>query len=210
MGFITKHKRGVYYKYDLKNLRGYKRAYKSFMEGDAMAIVSYRVWENAYNIMKSRYYNTASQVKDRHNKVLKKSLEYRLFGSKPRFNDVVIKKGPGKYEVRIIKDIGALNRDIPHLKWQEEGIRPFIRTQMYHRVYSVEDNRWKFYPIKKWKARRLQLQDYKSIKNIVIKHPGLLPRHFILAAHEYFKSGQAITDFKFYVRQELKKRFKNA
>jgi len=211
MGFVIKKKRGLSVSYNLNNLRGYRKIYKESLEKDIIPKATYKVGQNAYNILRNRFFATrSSKEKDRHRKPLNQHLTYRLFGTKPGYSDMVVKKGPGKFELNIIRDLVEIKRDLPHLKWQEQGFKSFVRAQLYRRYYSVEDHRWKFYPIKERKAISAWMKDFRSMKMFYIKHPGVSARHFILYTRRYLKSDQAAKDFRFYVRQELRRYFSNA
>jgi len=139
---------------------------------------------NGFEAMQNQFYVTAKNVSRRyHRKGKRYSLEYRLF-SKNLPDPVRIDEDT--YLIVVVEDFERLQREVPHLEWQESGTRATVDRQPYRILPNG-----KLGPITKVKAARMRSRKMgdlpRQIKILNVPHPALKARNFLLAAQRAIK-----------------------
>ena len=219
---------------DLTDLENYIVALKKLGQGDILEKAAKHLQVKAINAMKKQYFNTAvgriDNKRSRASSIAKGEIESKLFGNVP----APLKKGNKRIDFKIWAGYGAIGRDVPHLKWQEEGTKGMVDQQPYQITNFRPGNKgrpWKLKSIKKSEAsskrqfqgsvsssgqfnvRRTtdknkrfasQVGIVGSVFNIQVPHHPLKPRGFIAAGNFLIKT-QGDKIVTDFVKRELAK-----
>lgn len=203
---------GVTITLNLEGFDKYLNDLKYLANSDILQRASFHLQEQAFLAMKRKYFQTKSNRIYYNKKYLSKGkknrIEARLFeGNLP----VPVRKGKYSISFKFWPGYSALSRDLPHLRWQEEGTAKVVDTQ----PYLVISNK-SLGPITKRRAQNRAVistrkrksyarKDIGGIVELRVPHPNLPARGFIAAGNLYIKSRGA-KEFTNFIREELRKR----
>lgn len=216
----TKFKhRGFYtYSVDLSNINKKVEKIQSFLNNDGMGIVAHRIINNAHTVIRERLSgfkrsghesNFIYSVKRRNKE--RPSMITELFNKQ----GTVERNSPTSYKLKLIARPGTLQKQFPHVMWQEYGTKAMVHLQAYllHKTRprdksgrfkksSYAGQHWKMYNITEKRAKQLERRKRNPIYRHPVYHPALPARHFIRAGAIYMKL-QAPNDATKMIREML-------
>lgn len=211
MGFTIVKNGKVTVKSSLDNLKGYKKKYGTFLKNEALPIAASILQRKAIEAMKVQFFNTKAATRGGNDFLSDlaiksrryKKIENRLFKTVPK----ITRLGDGSYSIPLIQNFGQVNRDIPHLKWQEEGTRAMTDLQPYRVIRDSRTKIPKYYAVKKSIAGRPGGINPLNVVFLKVPHPALPARNFIKAGTRFLKeNGKQIVLRE--VRKQLNRKIK--